>query len=123
MLPGRYLFPMSDRTIDGYHAHVYYPDEAAKGEAKRIREEVSTRFETELGRWRDEPVGPHPVAMYQIKFSNETFAELVPWLQLHHRSLSVLIHPNTGDGLADHIEHALWLGRQLELNTAMFSSK
>ena len=112
---------MGKATIDGYHAHVYYPNTAAKREAEALREAVAARFETELGNWHDEPVGPHPIAMYQIKFSNETFATLLPWLQLHHGSLSVLIHPNTGDHLADHTGYALGLGRQLELRTAIFS--
>ncbi len=112
---------MSEVTIDGYHAHVYYPDAAARREAEALREAVAAKFETELGRWRDEPVGPHPVAMYQIKFSNETFASFVPWLQVHHGSLSVLIHPNTGDHLADHTDYALWLGHQLALRTDIFS--
>ncbi|MGH7934767.1 MAG: DOPA 4,5-dioxygenase family protein [Candidatus Binataceae bacterium] len=26
-----------------------------------------------------------------------------------------MVHPNTGDAYADHAEHALWLGRKLEL--------
>lgn len=112
---------MSDATISGYHAHVYYPNPTARTEAAALREAVSERFSTELGRWRDEPVGPHPIAMYQIKFGVETFATLVPWLQLHHGSLSVLIHPSTGDHLADHTEFALWLGPQLALRTEVFS--
>lgn len=112
---------MSEVKITGYHAHVYYPNAAAKAEAEKLRETVAANFDTVLGRWRDEPVGPHPVAMYQIKFSTEAFASFVPWLQLHHGSLSVLIHPETGDDLADHTGYALWLGRQLELRTAMFS--
>ncbi len=111
---------MSDATITGYHAHVYYPDEAARAEAATLREAVAERFDTELGRWRDEPVGPHPIPMYQIKFGTETFATLVPWLQLHHGSLSVLIHPETGNHLADHTGYALWLGRQLALRTDVF---
>ena len=106
--------------IKGYHAHVYYPDAKARAAAERVREALAAKFEVELGRWRDEPVGPHPTAMYQVKFEPAVFAELVPWLALHHEGLSVLIHPRTGDDLADHTEFALWLGRQLELRTDVF---
>jgi DOPA 4,5-dioxygenase len=38
----------------------------------------------------------------------------------HHGPLAVLIHPNTDDDLGDHSDRALWLGRQLDLNLAMF---
>ncbi len=105
--------------IRGYHAHVYY-DDAGRKAAGEIREELDRRFDVELGRWRDEPVGPHPRAMYQVKFDVETFATLVPWLSLNHQGLSVLIHPRTGTDLEDHTEYALWLGSQLELRTDVF---
>ena len=35
---------------------------------------------------------------------------------LNHAGLDVLIHPETGDDVADHTEQALWLGQKLELN-------
>jgi DOPA 4,5-dioxygenase len=31
----------------------------------------------------------------------------------HHGRLSVLVHPNTTQPLADHIAHALWIGQPL----------
>lgn len=108
---------MSD--IASYHAHVYY-DETTRSSAAALREAIDGRFAMELGRWHDEPVGPHPVGSYQVKFDAPHFAEFVPWLLTHHGELSVLIHPNTGDDLADHTAHALWVGRQLELRTEIF---
>ncbi|NNL86532.1 MAG: DOPA 4,5-dioxygenase family protein [Myxococcales bacterium] len=107
------------KEIRGYHAHVYY-SEPTRAEASWIREELAARFPVELGRWRDEPVGPHPSAMYQVKFDLETFGTLLPWLSLNHRGLSVLIHPRTGEDLLDHTENALWLGPQLALRTDVF---
>jgi aromatic ring-cleaving dioxygenase len=38
------------------------------------------------------------------------FGELIPWLSLNRAGLTVFIHPQTGDELADHTEHALWMG-------------
>jgi DOPA 4,5-dioxygenase len=35
---------------------------------------------------------------------------------LNHDSLSVLIHPNTNDMVADHRYFAIWLGEKLDLN-------
>jgi aromatic ring-cleaving dioxygenase len=33
-----------------------------------------------------------------------------------HAELDVLIHPETGDDVADHTVNALWLGERLALN-------
>ena len=100
--------------IEGWHAHVYY-DDASRAEAERLRAAVEAGFTTRLGRWHDQPVGPHPTAMYQIAFEVPEFARLVPWLALNHGSLRVLIHPLTDDAVADHSRFALWLGEPLSL--------
>ncbi len=103
------------KEIQGFHAHIYY-DPESRETAARIREELEAKFQVELGRWRDEPVGPHPKSMYQVKFAPEEFGRVVPWLMLHHEGLDVLVHPITGDDVKDHSDHALWLGKKLELN-------
>ena len=54
--------------------------------------------------------------MYQVKFLPNQFAKVVPWLMLNHEGLDILIHPETGDDVIDHTDHALWLGEKLELN-------
>ncbi len=101
--------------IKGFHAHVYF-DPATREAATRVRDGLAERFAVELGRWHDKPIGPHPKSMYQVKFSPEEFGKLIPWLMLHHEELEVLIHPLTGNDVADHAENALWLGKKLELN-------
>lgn len=108
---------MTEHTskITGFHAHVYY-DTETREIAGSIREELGARFEVQLGRWRDEPVGPHPQAMYQVAFLPNQFAKVVPWLMLHRQGLDILVHPETGDDLADHTDHSLWLGKTLKLN-------
>jgi DOPA 4,5-dioxygenase len=102
-------------TIHGFHAHIYYHT-ATRDVAARIREALDANFDVQLGRWRDSPVGPHPKAMYQVAFAPEHFGTLVPWLMLHREGLDVLVHPETGDDLADHRDRALWLGNRLELD-------
>lgn len=100
--------------IKGFHAHVYY-DPKTRDAAQRMREGLA-KFEVRLGSWHDSPVGPHPKSMYQVAFSPEQFGEVVPWLMLHREGLDVLVHPETGDALGDHLERSLWLGKKLGLN-------
>ncbi len=110
---------MTDEFIDaagiaGYHAHVYY-DRATRGWAERLRRAIGERFATRLGRWHDEPVGPHPASMFQIAFAVGELARLLPWLMLNRDGLSILLHPLTGDDYEDHARFALWLGAPLPL--------
>jgi len=100
--------------VRGYHAHIYY-DPPSRATAERLRAGIGDRFEARLGSWHDEPVGPHPVAMYQVAFAAEAFPALVPWLMLNRDGLDVLVHPLTDDSVADHTRHALWLGTPLPL--------
>jgi aromatic ring-cleaving dioxygenase len=109
-------------AFSGYHAHVYY-DAATRPAAAALREALDERFTVLLGHWHDEPVGPHPIGMYQVIFAPDEFARVVPWLMEHHGPLSVLIHPTTDDDLGDHSDRALWLGRQLELRLDMFRQR
>lgn len=60
--------------------------------------------------------------MYQIAFAIEVFAELVPFLMLARRGLSVLVHPNTGRARDDHLEHALWLGAPIAVRADTLSN-
>ena len=108
---------MTDNTtqITGFHAHVYY-DTGCRDAAARVREGLGGAFAVQLGRWHDQPIGPHPKAMYQVAFSPELFGKVVPWLMLNREELDILIHPETGDDVEDHTTHALWLGEKLELN-------
>jgi aromatic ring-cleaving dioxygenase len=101
--------------VEGYHAHLYYAPET-RSIAERLRTAISERFpRARIGSWHDEPVGPHLVAMYQVAFAVEDFPAFVPWLMLNREGLDVLVHPQTGDSVADHTRFALWLGSPLPL--------
>ena len=107
--------PFADPSrINGYHAHVYYAPET-RATAERLRTAIGDRFQARLGSWHDEPVGPHPIAMYQVAFAGEEFSELVPWLMLNREGLNILVHPLTGDSVADHTRFAAWLGTPVPL--------
>jgi DOPA 4,5-dioxygenase len=102
--------------IASYHAHVYY-DAASRSRAAALRERLAALFpEARLGRWHDLPVGPHPQAMYQVAFAGDRLGAILPFLMLNRDGLTVLIHPETGDDLADHSRHAAWLGPPLALD-------
>jgi DOPA 4,5-dioxygenase len=105
-------------TIRSYHAHIYFDGPEQRRMAERIREEIGERFSVRLGRWHDRLVGPHTRPMYQVSFAPDVYALFVPWLMLNRRDLAVLVHPNTGRPLDDHLEHALWLGEMLAVNAA-----
>ncbi len=105
--------------ITGYHAHVYF-DVDTKKKAARLRRRINARFETKLGRWHEAPRGPHPLSFYQVAFKPEVFADIVPWLALNREDLPILIHPETGDDLVDHSDHAMWLGDSQTLRLDVF---
>ena len=107
--------PHPPTSISSYHAHIYYDVATTRGIAEAIREQIATRFSVRLGRWHDEPVGPHPQAMYQVAFLPALFPTFIPWLMLNRAGLNVLVHPNTGAPRADHLVHAAWLGAVLPL--------
>jgi len=86
-------------TIQGYHVHLYYAPET-RPVAERLRTAIEERFpQVRVGSWHDEPVGPHPVAMYQVAFAAEEFSRFVPWLMLNREGLNVLVHPLTDDSV------------------------
>ena len=61
--------------------------------------------------------------MYQVAFLPPQFGKVVPWLMLHRQELDILVYPETGDDVADHTTHSLWLGEKLELNIEVLPSK
>jgi aromatic ring-cleaving dioxygenase len=111
-------------VITSYHAHIYYDPAATRDDAAQVRARIAASFpEALLGSWHDVPVGPHPIAMYQVAFVIGDFARLVPWLMLNRGSLTVFVHPNTDDEYEDHAHHALWLGEKLPLRLEVLTKK
>src|SRR5437660_11877509 len=103
-------------SISHYHAHIYYDPAATRDRAALLRERVAAMFpDARIGRWHDELVGPHLRSMYQVAFPRTMLAAFLPWLMLNRNDLTVLLHPETGNALADHTDHAAWLGGMLPL--------
>jgi aromatic ring-cleaving dioxygenase len=113
---------VTDRIQD-YHIHVYY-DAASKPKAEALRAKLEATFpEARYGSWHDRPVGPHPEWSYQVHFGKDLFARIVPFVALERGGLTVLVHPNTDDDLADHRDYAMWLGRSPTLNLEIFERR
>ncbi len=107
---------MTENTGGEFHAHIYYRTPEERVAAERVRSAIEAGFVVRMGRWRDEPVGPHPEPMFQVAFAAEVFAQIVPWLMLHRDGLIVLVHPETGRPRDDHLKHAAWMGSVLPLD-------
>ena len=109
-------------TPEGFHAHVYY-DAGSKADAEALRAEIDARYDVVLGRWHDKPVGPHPFWSYQVAFAPALFGDIVPWLAMNRRDLTILVHPETGDDLTDHSTYAMWLGESATLDLKRFRER
>ena len=106
-------------TNRGYHAHIYYDPARTRPTAERLCAVLGQQGPVQVGGFRNEPIGPHPVANVQVIFTPEQFQPVVEWLMLHRDGLDVLIHPLTNDSVDDHSIYAMWLGSPvpLKLNT------
>lgn len=109
-------------TITAYDAHIYY-DGASKQEAGHLRRAISRKFDFKIGRWRDKRNNLHGASFYLVLFAAESFQDFVPWLALNRQGLSILVHPHTGDGFADHTDHAIWLGAPVAINAEILKPK
>ena len=106
-------------TITAYHAHVYF-DATTVEQARALCTKAADLFGVDMGRVHEKPVGPHPLWSCQLAASPSQFADLLPWLALNRNGLIVFCHPDTGDHLADHSRHVLWLGESLALDLSIF---
>jgi DOPA 4,5-dioxygenase len=105
-----------------YDAHVYYRlNERAR--AERVRAEAVREFRgdsVQVGELRDEKLGPHPEPMFELNFPRRYLGQVLDWLLSHRESLTVLVHPVTGDDVRDHSKGAIWLGAPLPLDASRF---
>src|SRR5579862_9575606 len=68
-IPSRQLELRRPMTIAGYHAHLYFST-ANPAEGAAVQQQVRDGFgdTVTVGRFHAVPVGPHPIAMFQIAF-------------------------------------------------------
>lgn len=114
-----------------YDFHVYYVahnGQSAK-EASTLRTKLLNDFQPEAHEGSiivkklkdDRVIGPHVTHFWEVDVVRpEIFVRLLSWFQLYHGTLSVLIHPQTGEDLLDHTDRALWLGKPLPILESVF---
>ena len=101
-------------SFNYFHSHIYF-EPVTRETALWVRKEITSWFAVAASRLFDDPIGPHPLGMFEVDFGARDFGAIVPWLMANRRGLSVLVHPRSGDDLLDHTEYALWLGQTLPL--------
>jgi DOPA 4,5-dioxygenase len=104
--------------IRGFHAHVYF-DAVTRGTAERVHGALAGHLGVEVGALYERPVGPHAKAMFQVTITPEQFGAVVAWLMVNRSGLSVLVHPMTGDAVADHETNPLWMGEPLPVDVEL----
>ncbi|GAO19273.1 uncharacterized protein UV8b_04971 [Ustilaginoidea virens] len=131
----RFTAPLDNGQRGGFDVHIYYFQWNAEQTkyARELWERIRREFpELRIYKFWDRPVGPHPVAMFEVNvFTPHEFGAFVAWLAVWRGPLSVLIHPNTipGEGetpleagLRDHTQGAIWMGERFPLDVALFQS-
>jgi DOPA 4,5-dioxygenase len=122
-------FEAAQGRIEGYHVHIYFSndkDEVANYRERMIAQMLGAELKDFFGDdvkgvYNVGVVGPHGKPNVEIDISRESFGRVVQWLQ-HNNSegLSILVHPETGDDLKDHLENSLWLNKETPYNQAFF---
>ena len=100
-----------------WHAHIYFTA-ADRAQAEVLRE----RFRADprvlfTGRMIDAPVGPHPTPQYEIHFLEAARDAVIGLIET--ADLRALVHPLTGDDLADHTTLGHWIGEPVELDLSV----
>jgi aromatic ring-cleaving dioxygenase len=106
-----------------YHAHIYY-EPGTRALAQHLRQKLSNArgngaFGSLLyvGEMRDQSVGPHPMAQFEIHFRKDVLPEVLEVITAS--GLRALVHPLTDDDLADHTSLAVWIGEPIQLDLSV----
>lgn len=104
-----------------YHAHVYFSGKT-KVIARKLYDLTGEKFDLQIGRFIEKPIGPHTCCSYQIIFGIKDFDRIIQWLEENRGELTVLVHGLTGNDIKDHTDYTYWLGQEVELNLAFFNN-
>ncbi|KAL2214559.1 hypothetical protein CC79DRAFT_1328448 [Sarocladium strictum] len=123
--------PIDNGIRGGFDVHIYFfqNNQEQVKYAHELWEKIRREFpELRIYKLWDGPIGPHPVAQFEINlFTPAQFGAFVPWLTVWRGPLSVLVHRNSlpveGETKAervvsDHTTRAIWLGERIPLDPA-----
>lgn len=129
-----FVDPLDRGERGGFDVHIYYLHTSADQSkyAKELYQRIRREFpELQIYRFWDKPVGPHPLAMFEVNlFTPAQFGAFVAWLAIWRGPLSALVHPNiiAGPGedqmeveRRDHTQRAIWMGERIPLNLDLFA--
>lgn len=127
----KFTSPLDNGIRGAFDIHIYYfqKNSAQLKFARELWQRIRYEFpELRIYRFWEEPIGPHPIAMFEVNlFTPAQFGAFVPWLVIHRGPLSVLVHPNTvdekGESLdeyRDHTQRATWMGNPIALDLSVF---
>jgi aromatic ring-cleaving dioxygenase len=105
--------------VTDHHVHVFF-SLAERSKADDVARRLEAASGLSPSSWTTGAAGPFLSPMFQVNVPADAFAVTVPWLMLNRGELAVLVHPLTGDDLADHTTHAAWLGEQQPLALDVF---
>lgn len=100
-----------------YHAHIYYEPKQRPAAQRLLQRLEQSKFVLFAGELRDEPVGPHPQAQFEVHFREDAVAQVVALIK--ETGLRALVHPLTDDDLADHTSLGQWIGAPLPLDLSV----
>ncbi|KAL9470851.1 hypothetical protein ACSS6W_008792 [Trichoderma asperelloides] len=127
--------PLDNGRRGAFDIHIYYFQHSKEQTkyARELWERIRREFpELRVYAFWDGPVGPHPVAMFEVNvFTPAQFGAFVSWLAIWRGPLSALIHPNTipeegvpssESAFRDHSQRAIWMGERIPLDFTLFAS-
>ena len=111
----------AQNRIKGYHIHIYENGRVYHGTARLMAETMQKVFPDDIGKIYDVGiVGPHSKENVEIDIKPQSFGKIVKWMQMNNFDLSILIHPDTGDDLHDHLNAAMWIGEPVPFQESFF---
>lgn len=105
--------------IRDFHAHIYFDPNQVE-QAQAVGHAAHEKFGVREGNYHLRPVGPHPRGSCQLTVPAGQFGEVAQWLVLNRAGLTIFVHANTGDDLADHTRHVIWFGESEPLDLSIF---
>ncbi|KAF4998975.1 hypothetical protein FGRMN_2774 [Fusarium graminum] len=132
----QFIEPLDRSQRGAFDVHIYYlqTNEKQTKYAKELWERIRREFpELRIYKLWDKPIGPHPVAMFEVNiFTPAQFGAFISWLTIWRGPLSALIHPNVipeeganhmASEKRDHLERAIWMGERIPLDLSLFNER